>query len=219
VSVARPDGTGTWLLAYTPRETFEDGGDVVRVRSGTLVATRPIRLLAPMSRLVLSPHVGLVLPTAGATGIRAGAELVGWWRVASQQLGLGLDLTWAGLGATERLRSATGFATFDGDVRYLTLLASGTWRRPLGQRSVLWLSAGAGAVHATSTVALSDQPTVTESGWAPAVGASAAWGLRFGVGCPFLELRTTWQGNPHVASVRGGFVPVSLSLGYRLGLL
>jgi hypothetical protein len=157
--------------------------------------------------------------TGGRPGLSVGLELAGWKRQWGQQLGLALDVSWAGLGGSDRVAVPAGTVALDGSVGYLSVLASGAWRRGLGQRSMIWVSAGAGVVRASSTVTPADQPSVPESGWAPALSAAVAWGLRLGGGFPFLELRTTWQGDPHLASLRGGFVPLSLAVGYRLGVL
>jgi hypothetical protein len=148
-----------------------------------------------------------------------GVELGGWKRMWGQQLGLTLDVSWAGLGGSDSVVVPAGTIALDGSVGYLSVLVSGAWRRGLGQRSMIWVSAGAGVVRASSTVTVAGQPAVPESGWAPAVSAAVAWGLRLWGGFPFLELRATWQGDPNLASLRGGYVPLSLNVGYRLGLL
>jgi hypothetical protein len=219
VGPPRADGAGRYLLAYRPYESFQDASDEVHVAAGPLAQTLPIQLLAPMAHLVLSPHAGMVLPVGGRPGLNVGVELGGWKRMWGQQLGLTLDVSWAGLSGSDSVVVPAGTIALDGSVGYLSVLVSGAWRRGLGQRSMIWMSAGAGVVRASSTVTVAGQPAVPESGWAPAVSAAVAWGLRLWGGFPFLELRATWQGDPNLASLRGGYVPLSLNVGYRLGLL
>ena len=67
----------------------------------------------------------------------------------------------------------------------------------------------------SSSVQLSGQQAVTESGFAPSATGSLSAGRRFGPGFPFLEARATWIGDPGLSTVSGSVTTFLALLGYR----
>ena len=80
---------------------------------------------------------------------------------------------------------------------------------------MLWASTGAGGSLVSNTARLEGQPSVSQSGIAPAASLSLSAGPRLGPGALFLELRLTWVGDAGLSTLSGSSTTFFALLGYR----
>ena len=209
------ESLGFWTFVYTPRRLARDDDEVVHVRAADVTATKAVRLVAPPTTFfVMGAKGGFVLASRRLRPT-IGAEVSGWRRIGGEELGVVLEGAWWSFGTSDSLQAPGGPATLTGDRSYLPVTASLAWKRQLGSRATWGLSLGGGAARVSSSATLGGQPTISQTGWAPAAIASTsvAWWI-FGDEA-FGEVRGGWIGDPHLPTLGGSVFPVFLNVGYR----
>ncbi len=214
-------GPGVYRLTYHPPAEPTSRSDEVVLRDGTIERVVRVRLAEPRSPfLTIAPKVGGVAKS-GAFGPAAGGEIAMWGRLGGEDVGLTLEGTWFRFSQSKTVAAPAGTTLsatkVDGTQSYIALTLSPTWRRALGSRAMLWLSAGGGMVnvHSTSSVAGDSSLNLDEATWVPAVTGAVSLGARAWGGYPFLEFRASYVGDPKLKSLSGSFVPLFLTVGYR----
>jgi hypothetical protein len=210
---AFPVSPGHWALPYRPPPIAENTTERVLVTAGAASTAVDLELRA--RRISFSLGLGAGAAVAGELGPAGEAEAGVWTLVGGAQLGLVLDAGW-------RTRSTTGTASVGGvdtayraTQRYLPVLLSLAWRKPLARRWMIQAALGAGGSLVSSRSQVSGQPAVSERGLAPAAGGSLSAGLLLGPGALFLEARSTWIGDAKLSTVSGTSLNVLALLGYR----
>jgi hypothetical protein len=209
----RPERPGHFVLSYRSPLRADDATAVLRVDAAGLSSASQVRLLGARSQLEIAPSFGVALTRARAL-LETSVHAVAWTRRLGPDLGAGLELGWSA--ASERAPAAAGTPALEADARYFRLLARGGWRRATSRRALLWVSLGAGATRASSSMRLAGIPSLAEAAWVPSAAASVAWGIRAWRGFPYLELGARWQADPHLTGLSGAVVPLTVSAGYRL---
>ena len=205
---------GHWALPYRPPRVSEDTVDPVVVRAGAVSATTDLELLA--SRLSVSLGLKAGVAASGSVGPAVGVEGGLWTRLGRTQLGLVLDVSWWTLSQSSTVTVGGAPLTYDATQNYLPFLLSLAYRRPFAGRWMLWASAGGGGAVVSNSARLEGQPSVSQSGFAPAATLSLSAGPRLGPGALFLELRLTWIGDAGLSTLSGSSTTFFALLGYRL---
>jgi hypothetical protein len=213
VAAAEPEQPGRFVLSYRSPLRVDDATTTLHVDAAGLASAAQVRLVGSRARLELVPSVGVAL-TSGRVSLQTSVQAAAWTRRLGPDLGLALDVGWSA--TSERAPAAAGAPALDARADYLWLLARGGWRRATSNRALLWLTAGAGASRASSSMRVGGVPPFTEVVWVPAAAASVAWGIRAWRGFPFVELGARWQRDPHLAGLSGALLPFTVSAGYRL---
>lgn len=218
---AMPEVPGTYRVAHVPARSSVPGAVEIEVRlDGSGLSARTTLGLRPrLPSLAVSAGAGLALrPGGGGAGLAATAEATTWRWLRGREMGLALSASLFRFRDEGETPAGAGPSPFRGEVREVVLLLSPAWRARLG-RSSLAVSAGAGLARVASLVSLGGSPSVPESAWTPAAGASLAAGRRAGRGVVFLEVRAAWVSDPGLASLSRPVSPLSLLAGYRLDAL
>jgi hypothetical protein len=148
-------------------------------------------------------------------GPAVGAEAGLWTLFGRTQLGLVLDVSWWMLSRTSTATVGGADSTYKATQNYLPFLLSAAWRTPFADRWMLWATLGGGGGVVSNSSQVGGQPTVSESGFAPAVSGSLSAGPRLGPGSLFLEARATWIGDPKLATLSGSSFTFLGLVGYR----
>jgi hypothetical protein len=207
-------GPGRWVLPYRPRRLLEDTKDTLVVRSGPASTSLDVDLIAPRISFNVAAKIGLDV-AAGQAGLALGAEASAWTQLGRAQLGLALDGSWWQLSRSSQVTVGGSPAAYQSDQSYVPILLAVAWRLPLGQRAMLWTSLGGGGAWVSSNTQLAGQPSISESGLAPAATLAVSFGWQVWRGFPFVELRLTWVGDPGLATLSGSLTPFFLFAGYR----
>jgi len=205
---------GRWLFSYRAQRSQQDLDDVLTVHAGGITATRAIALVAPVPRFSFAPKIGAVLQT-GTVALAVSGDAAVWTRIGSQQFGLSLDVSWWGLSNSGQTVVSSGTFGYTDKRNYLPVIANVAYRRPIASSGMLWATLGGGAAWVQASSSLSGQPTISQSGWAPAASGSVSYGMHLWEGFPFAELRVAWVGSPNLANLTGSVIPVFLFVGYR----
>jgi hypothetical protein len=80
---------------------------------------------------------------------------------------------------------------------------------------MLWATLGGGGGVVSNSSQVGGQPTVSESGFAPAVSGSLSAGPRLGPGALFFEARAIWIGDPKLSTLSGSSTTFLGLVGYR----
>ncbi len=204
---------GRWALPYLPPRLSEDTVDPVVIRAGATSTTLNLELLA--KRLFFSLGLKAAVAVGGSVGPAVGVEGGVWRRFGRTQLGLVLDVSWWTLSQSNSTTIGGAAATYDATQNHLPFLLSLAWRLPFAGHWMLWASTGAGGSLVSNSARLEGQPSVNESGLAPAATLSISAGPRLGPGALFLELRVTWIGDPGLSTLSGSSTTFLGLLGYR----
>jgi hypothetical protein len=210
-------GPGSWALPYRPPRVLEDSVDHITVRAGAASGHADLQLLAGGFSGSVGLKLGMVV--AGSVGPAVGVEGSAWARVGSAQLGLTLDLGWWTLSQSSSATVGGAASSYFARQNYLPVLLSVAWRKQFARRWLFWASGGGGVAVAWNHSQLGGQPSVSESGLAPAFTASLSAGPRLGPGEPFLELRGTWIGDAHLSTLTGSTFNFLLLFGYRFDVV
>ena len=216
VATLEPERPGFYVLSYHAPRRADDTTAMLRVAAAGAASSSEVRLVGARPRLEVSPELGVAI-VSGHTWLEPSLEVAAWTRRFGPDLGLALEVGWTG--RSERSPAAAGAPAHYAQARYVWLLAQGGWRWATSRRTLLWATAGAGAAHASSSMRVEGQPSVTESAWVPCADASVAWGVRAWHGFPFVELGARWQGDPHLTGLRGTLFPITALAGYRFEVL
>jgi hypothetical protein len=211
---ALPISPGHWALPYRPPRVSEDTTEQVVITAGP--ATTKVELVLQARRLSVSLGLkGGVAFVGGGVGPAAGAEIGLWKSFGRTQLGLVLDVDWWMVSRTSTVAVGGAASSFDSTQSYVPFLLSLGWRAPFADRWMVWATAGGGGALVSNRSQLAGQPSVTESGFAPAAGGSLSLGPRLGPGWLFLEARATWIGDPGLSTLSGSTFTFLGLLGYR----
>jgi len=214
VGAPAAQGPGRWVLSYTPPGSRGDGQDYVRARMGSLTGSGAVRLTAAGSTWVIAPKAGFAM-RSGGVGPYAGLEVAAWKELAGQELGLTLEGVWWNFADKSDVAVGGLAGVFERSTHYFGLLASVGWRHRLGSLGMLWAGAGGGITRVSNDWSVTGQAARKDLGWAPVATGAVSAGLRAWRGYPFLELRVSWVRDPHIISLSGALVPITLSAGYR----
>lgn len=204
---------GHWALPYRPPRVSEDTLDPVVIQAGAVSTKLDLELLA--SRLSVSLGLKAGMAVGGSVGPAVGVEGGVWTRFGRTQLGLVLDVSWWTLSQSSTPTVGGAPSTYDATQNYLPFLLSLAYRLPFAGRWMLWASTGAGGSLVSNTARLEGQPSVSQSGIAPAASLSLSAGPRLGPGALFLELRLTWVGDAGLSTLSGSSTTFFALLGYR----
>lgn len=204
---------GHWALPYRPPRVWEDTVDPVVIRAGAASTTLDLELLA--SRLSVSLGLKAAIAVGGSVGPAVGLEGGVWTRFGRTQLGLVLDVSWWTLSQSSTTTVGGAPTTYSATQNHLPFLLELAWRLPFASRWMLWANTGAGGSLVSNSARLEGQPSVSESGVAPAASVSLSAGPRLGPGSLFLELRATWIGDAGLSTLSGSSTTFLALLGYR----
>jgi hypothetical protein len=210
---AFPAGPGQWALPYRPPRVSKDTTEQLTVKAGPASTTVDLELLARRSPFSLGLKAGVAV-TGGSLGFAVGGEL-GGWLAGPTQLGLLLDVSWWMVSRTETTTVGGAASAYEATQNYVPILLSVAWRTPFADRWMLWATLGAGGCVVSNSAQVTGQPTVSESGFAPAASGSISAGPRLGPGFLFLEARATWIGDPKLTTLSGSSTSFLGLLGYR----
>lgn len=212
---AFPVGPGRWALPYRPAPITEDGTERVVVTAGEASTTVELELVARRVTMTAGAKAGLATASAG-TGFGVGVEGGAWTRVRKATVGLVVDLEWWMLSRTSTAMVGSAGTGFETTRHHPSLLLSAAGRIPLPRRWTLGATLGAGLGMVWNRSQLDGQAAVSEIGFAPVVsGSVSATAPRTGPGFPFLELRTTWMGDPRISTLSGSSTTFLGLVGYR----
>ena len=211
---AYPVGPGQWALPYRPPRISEDTTERVVVRAGAASTTVDLKLVARRLSVTVGAKAGVSIG-GGSVGPAVGAEAGLWTLFGRTQLGLVLDVSWWMLSRTSTATVGGADSTYKATQNYLPFLLSVAWRTPLADRWMLWATLGGGGGVVSNSSQVGGQPTVSESGFAPAVSGSLSAGPRLGPGSLFLEARATWIGDPKLTTLSGSSFTFLGLVGYR----
>jgi hypothetical protein len=209
---------GVYRVDYRSRIAASDYSDVVEARVGRLQGRTELTVRALGGALVGGVKGGYMRSTGGLGAPTGAAELGMWRRSLGASLGLVLEVGYSAFGRDQTLTAGAVSLPVSSDVTFFAFEPSVAWRRPL-VGGMLWLGAGPGIARAQSTVSAPGQRDLSAASWVPSAHGSASWGLPFGPGLPFAELRFRWQGEADEAPVRGSLQTFTLALGYRFDVL
>jgi hypothetical protein len=214
--VVRPsrEGPGLYRARYEPRWARKGGEDAVVARAGSLVATAPVRLLAPRRQLAATLRAGALHAFGGFTEPYLAGAIEAWPLRLGGAWGLSLGLGRVGT----RREEGVDLGGSSHDVATSSVLwpieASALVRRPLGPRLRAVGGAGVRAVRIHGTAAF-DGERIVEWGWA--LGAQALGGLALDVPSwharVSLDALLAWQDDPGMSSFRGALATFALALG------
>jgi hypothetical protein len=212
-------GLGLYQVVYHPPAKTDASSDEVTIRAGRAETITRVRFYGSLVSLLTVGVKGGAARRSGKLGPVAGLDASLWTRAAGNRLGLVVDGSWFNFSQTLTATNGSESLPLDSGVTYLAFTVGPTWRQPIGRRVMLWASVGGGLAHVANSSKLAGQPAIDESAWVPAGTAALSIGLKALRGYPFLELRGTLVGNPHLTSLVGSFTPVFLQLGYRFDAL
>jgi hypothetical protein len=208
-------GPGAYRSRYAPRWLREGGEDAVVVRAGDLVASAPVRLVAPPHRLGITARAGAVHAEGGFTAPLVAAAVEGWPFGVGDRLGLSLGLARVASGRTGRLELGGSLHAVETSSELWALEATALARRQLSGRLTATGGAGVRAVRVHSGIEIDGARVSDEWGWAPGVQAQAgvawelpSWHARIG-----LDLLAAWQDSAGMHSFRGSLATLGLALG------
>lgn len=204
---------GSWMVPYRPPRVLVDSVDHLVVRAGNVSTRVDQQLLA--SRFSVSVGVKGGMAISSRLGPAAGLEGSAWWFLGKTQLGVTLDLTWWTLSQTSAPMVGGSTASYEARQHYLPVQLALSWRMVFATDWLLWASGGGGISPIWNSAQVSGQPSVSESGIAPAASAAISVGPRIGPGSPFLEVRVTWIGDPKLSTLTGSSTTALLLVGYR----
>jgi hypothetical protein len=211
---AIPVSPGHWALPYRPPAIKENTTERVVVTAGAASTTVDLDLVARRVRVWLGLKTGLAI-AGGSLGPMVGAEAGAWTSFGRTQLGLVLDVNWWTLSRTSAATVGGADLAYKSTQGYVPILLSVAWRTPFADRWMLWATAGGGGGVVSTSAQLEGQPSVSESGFAPAASGSLSVGPRVGPGFLFLETRGTWIGDPKLSTWSGSSFTFLGLLGYR----
>ncbi len=212
VATLKPERPGRFVVSYRSPLRADDAVAMLHVDAAGLVSASQVQLLGARPRLELSPSVGVAL-TSGHASLETSLQAAAWTRRLGPEIGLALGVGWSA--TSESAAAVAGAPALDGGARYFWVLVRGGWRRATSPRSLLWITIGAGAARASSSMRVAGMPSFNEAAWVPSAAASVAWGIRAWRGFPFVELGARWQGDPHLTGLSGALFPITASVGYR----
>jgi hypothetical protein len=212
VVAVEPERPGCFVLSYRSPLRADDATATLRVEAAGLASAAEVQLVGARPIVELVPSVGMAL-TSRRASLETSVQAAAWSRRLGLDLGLALDVGWSA--TSESAPATAGAPALDAHARYLWLLARGGWRAATSQRALVWVTAGAGAARASSSMNVAGVPAFSEVAWVPAAGASVGWGIRAWRGFPFLEVGARWQGDPHLTGLSGALLPITFSAGYR----
>ncbi len=223
LSPPRPAGPGVWEARLALPDVVRKAVRAEVVARAAGIAGRVAIDVAPKAaapeervrRVSATPKLGLAASRGGPAAAYLGAE--GAWQPALLGGRLSLAVEVGGF-VRERTDEVTvGAQPFavEGRARYVPVLASLRVHLAAGSRQAAWIGAGAGVAHVASEVSLDGGAVTSESGAAPVLHASAAWGLRAGRATPFAEARLAWHGDPGFDALRGSLATLTFLLGCR----
>jgi len=213
VAAVEAERPGHFVLSYRSPLRADDATAMLHVEAAGVASSAEVQLVGARAKLELVPSVGMAFTTRRAS-LETSVKAATWSRRMGPDLGLALDVGWSA--TSESAPATTGAPALDARATYLWLLARGGWRRATSRRALLWVTAGAGAARASSSIRVAGVPSIAEVAWVPAAAASVAWGIRAWRGFPFLELGARWQGDPRLTGLSGALLPITISAGYRL---
>ena len=205
---------GHWALLYRPPRILADSTEKLVVTAGAASTTVELTYLASRHSFSAGLKAGMVA-AGGALGPSIGAEGGFWKTFGSTQLGLVLDVNWWMLSRTSTASVGGTATSYEATQNYLAFLLSLGWRVPLDGRWMLWAGLGGGGSVVSNSAQLGGQPTVSESGFAPAVTGSLSAGPRLGPGSLVLEARATWIGDAGLSTLTGSVFTFLGLVGYR----
>jgi hypothetical protein len=211
---ALPVSPGRWGLPYRPPSISENTSEQVVVKAGAASTTLDLELVARRLAVSLGLKAGVSV-AGGSVGMGVGAEVGAWTHVGRAQLGLVLDVDWWMVSGTSDVTVGGASSSYKATQNYIPILLSLGWRTRFADRWMLWATLGGGGSVVSNSAQVSGQPTVSESGFAPAVSASVSAGRRLGPGFPFLEVRATWIGDANLSTLSGSSTSFLGLLGYR----
>jgi hypothetical protein len=211
---AIPVSPGRWALPYRPPPVKESTSEKVVVTAGAASTTVDLDLVARRVRVWLGLKTGIAV-AGGSLGPMVGAEAGAWSSFGRTQLGLVLDVGWWTLSRTSTATVGGADLAYKSTQAYVPILLSVAWRTPFADRWMVGASAGGGGGVVSSSAQLEGQPSVSESGFAPAASGSLSVGPRVGPGFLFLEARGTWIGDPKLSTWSGSSFSFLGLLGYR----
>jgi hypothetical protein len=211
---AIPVGPGRWALPYRPPPIKESTTEEVVVTAGAASTTVVLDLVARRIRVWAGLKAGVSLG-GGSVGPAIEGEAGAWTSFGRTQLGLVLDVGWWTFSRTSTATVGGAALAYKSTQSYVPILLSVAWRTPIADRWMLWATAGGGGGAVSTSAQLEGQPTVSESGFAPAASGSLSGGPRLGPGFLFLEARGTWIGDPKLSTWSGSSFTFLGLLGYR----
>jgi hypothetical protein len=149
-------------------------------------------------------------------GPSGGVEGGVWTVFGRTQVGLVLGVDWWMLTSKDSTTVGGAAASYKATQNFVPLVLSVAWRTAIAERWMLWATVGGGGGWIANSVQVAGQPTVSETGFAPAVSGSLSAGPRLGPGFLFLEARVTWMGDPKLSTLSGSSTTFLGLLGYRL---
>jgi len=211
---AYPVGLGQWALPYRPPPISEDATEKVVITAGAASTTVDLKLVARRLSVTVGAKAGVSIG-GGSVGPAAGVEAGLWTIFGRTQLGLVLDVTWWMRSTTSTATVGGVDTTYKSTQNYLPFLISVAWRTPFADRWMLWATLGGGGGVVSNSSQVGGQPTVSESGFAPAASGSLSAGRRLGPGFLFFEARATWIGDPKLSTLSGSSTTFLGLVGYR----
>jgi hypothetical protein len=207
-------GLGQWALPYRPPPISEDATEQVVITAGAASTTVALNLVARRLSFSAGARAGVSIG-GGSVGPAAGVEAGLWTIFGRTQLGLVLDVTWWMRSTTSTSTVGGAASTYKATQNYLPFLLSAAWRTRFADRWMLWATLGGGGGVVSNSSQVGGQPTVSESGFAPAVSGSLSAGPRLGPGFLFIEARATWIGDPGLSTLSGSSTTFLGLVGYR----
>ena len=207
-------GPGQWFLPYRPAQVALDSTEEVVVTAGQASTSVKLELMARRLSFSLGGKAGASF-VGGGVGPSVGVEGGAWTLFGRTQLGLVLGVDWWMVTSKDSTTIGGAAATYQSTRNYLPLVLSVAWRTAIAERWMLWATAGGGGGWISNSVQVAGQPTVSETGFVPAISGSLSAGPRLGPGFLFLEARVTWTGDPKLSTLSGSSTTFLGLLGYR----
>lgn len=212
------DTHGATTLTYVPPRSLVPGTATVTAEVGPGVRLDlAVELLPAPARLVVAPRVGLLTNFSRVTSPDLGAEIFYWLELWSQQVGFGLDVSYALV--VRNLSSSPDNVSVEANSHFFCLTGQVAWRHELPSDWALWLEAGGGLSVIASTTTVAGQPSVVAATASPVVVGSGAVGIRLWRGFLFGEIGFRYQGDPGLTNLRGDIPSLTAVVGYRFHLL
>jgi hypothetical protein len=207
-------GPGQWALPYRPPGVSEETTERVVVKAGSASTTVDLKLVPRLVFVSLGAKAGVSIG-GGSVGPAVGGEAGVWTLFDRTQLGLVLDVSWWTFSRTSTATVGGAPSTYKATQNYVPILLSVAWRTPFADRWMLWATLGGGGSVVSNSAQVGGQPTVSQSGFAPAVSGSLSAGPHLGPGSLFLEARATWIGDPKLSTLSGSSTTFLGLVGYR----
>ena len=205
---------GRWALPYRPPRVLSDRTERVVVTAGPASTGLDLSIVATQSPVSIGLKAGVAL-TGGLLGPAAGGEIGVWAIFGGTQLGLLLDVDWWMVSETSTVTLGGVDSTYESTRSQVPVLLSVAWRGPIGDRWLIWATAGGGGAWVQNRSQVGAQAPVSESGFAPAASGSLSTGPQLGPGSLFFEVRATWIGDPSLTTLSGSSITFLGLLGYR----